>query len=176
MIRIKEKNIHSLPRLLKNSTVLVVTSPGWVRRGGMKKIQRLLKKKVVFVYSRVRPNPSLHDLLKLKNIFLTKKFDVWLGIGGGSVIDTTKALAYLNSIQFSRRIFLKSLHGRTTCRNHQKNKTDHGHSHHRGHRIRGDAVGHSLGFREEKEIFVIRSSFKTNLARIGSLPHVFPFL
>jgi alcohol dehydrogenase len=83
----------SLAEHLQNyENVLLVLSKGGSNRGYYSKIQDNFESKSVSVIEDVPTLPDLDYVEKLFNDFKGIKFDCIVGIGGGSVIDITKAL------------------------------------------------------------------------------------
>ena len=71
--------------------LLLVTSPGFLKRGVVDRVQALLKGKKVEVLSDVEENPSLKYIEKVYPLAEGK--DRIIGLGGGSVMDTAKCLS-----------------------------------------------------------------------------------
>ena len=83
----------SLAEHLQNyQNVLLVLSKGGANRGYYSKIQDNFESKSVSVIEDVPTLPDLDYVEKLFNNFKGMKFDCIVGIGGGSVLDITKAL------------------------------------------------------------------------------------
>ena len=83
----------SLAEHLQNyQNVLLVISKGGANRGYYSKIQDNFESKSVSVIEDVPTLPDLDYVEKLFNDFKGMKFDCIVGIGGGSVLDITKAL------------------------------------------------------------------------------------
>ena len=76
-------------------SILVVTTPGAVKRKSIGRVLELLADREVEVYDMVTPGPQLAALedtaLRLKQ----RSFQGIVAFGGGSAIDTAKALSYL---------------------------------------------------------------------------------
>lgn len=70
---------------------LLVTSPGFMKRGLPERIYRLTAKVVMVVSA--PPTPAFPDLQALYKDVKYGDFDVIVGIGGGSVLDTAKVLS-----------------------------------------------------------------------------------
>jgi alcohol dehydrogenase YqhD (iron-dependent ADH family) len=89
--------IEQLSKLLnKNLNVLVVYGGGSIKRNNVyQDVMSELEKAgaTVFELSGVEPNPRLETVQKGVDICKTEKIDFLLAVGGGSVIDCTKAIA-----------------------------------------------------------------------------------
>ena len=78
---------------MAGTSVVVVTSPGFRKRGLVNRIEELLNERVAFVLDTVTPNPSLEYIDDLRNIQELDKADSIIALGGGSSLDTAKALS-----------------------------------------------------------------------------------
>ena len=92
--------INSLGKIMKTiraDNVLVVTDPGIIKCGIYRKLKNVLLGNSVenFLYSDVKPDPSLDLIDDVLNFALDKKIDFVIGIGGGSSIDTAKVVSAL---------------------------------------------------------------------------------
>ena len=75
--------------------VLVVSDPGIVDAGIAKEVTKLLdKEKIAYkLYSDVKPNPSIENVQGGVDAARKENVDSFVVVGGGSAIDTTKAIA-----------------------------------------------------------------------------------
>lgn len=73
--------------------VLLVTTPGFVRRGIAELIKTYLAPREVTVWEGVRSNPDLRDLDSATELLREKNVDFVVGLGGGSALDAAKVLA-----------------------------------------------------------------------------------
>jgi len=71
---------------------LVISTTGFVNRGGLDSLKEILGDKIAGVVSNVRPNPDVEDMAQLCADSHQYNFDVIVAIGGGSVIDAAKIL------------------------------------------------------------------------------------
>lgn len=92
-MRLISAPITSLAKHVSYKNVLLVTSPGFVRRGVVKKLCYILAPRNVIVWDRVKPNPDLQDLDSATVALQALGIDGVVGLGGGSVLDTSKVLA-----------------------------------------------------------------------------------
>ncbi len=75
--------------------LLLVTSPGFSRRGVVNRIARTLGGRLVKVLDDVKPNPDLPDIERQAEPLRAQRLDAVIALGGGSSMDTAKALARL---------------------------------------------------------------------------------
>jgi len=73
----------------------LVTTPGFRRRGTLDSIANALGSRVVSVIDDVKPNPDVDDLQTQSIRLRSERPDTLIALGGGSTIDTAKALARL---------------------------------------------------------------------------------
>lgn len=76
---------------------VLVTSPGFTRRGVVARLREALGDRLVAVLDDVRPNPDVVDIDRQAGSLATLAPDCIIALGGGSSIDTAKALARLLS-------------------------------------------------------------------------------
>ena len=86
-------------KIIKKKTALIVCSKRTKREIILDKNFSFIKTNSVLWIDDVTPNPSLTYLEKKKKHFKNRKFDYIIAIGGGSVIDTAKALMIMFSIK-----------------------------------------------------------------------------
>jgi alcohol dehydrogenase len=77
--------------------VALVTSPGFRRRGLITVIEQLLDERLLAVVDNVKPNPDVIDVQAQAELLRPVAPDTLVALGGGSTIDTAKALARLLS-------------------------------------------------------------------------------
>lgn len=100
----------SLAEYLRNyQNILLVLSKGGLNRGYYSKIQHNFESKFVSVIEDVPTLPDLDYVESLFNQYKGMKFDCIIGIGGGSVLDITKALKVIvnmsSQIKFDKDFF-----------------------------------------------------------------------
>lgn len=91
------KSINDIPKLLKDkkkTSILIVTDPGVIKCGLIEPIQDVLNMASIkyTVYSDVQPNPTVDNVESARLIYINEKADAIIAIGGGSAMDTAKAL------------------------------------------------------------------------------------
>jgi phosphonate metabolism-associated iron-containing alcohol dehydrogenase len=80
---------------LAKGTILLVTSDGFKRRGIVKNIIEHCDDAHFIVFDKVTPNPELTDLQHLIEDLKSEPITQVVALGGGSVIDTAKVMAYM---------------------------------------------------------------------------------
>lgn len=85
--------LNDLPGLVKGRRALLVTTPGFTRRGMTDRVKGLVGSSLVKIVDTVEPNPELDDLQETAQTLHETHLDVIVAVGGGSVIDTAKAVS-----------------------------------------------------------------------------------
>lgn len=90
-------SIYQIPKLIKKEKihkVLVVTTPGFIRRGSLEPFFQSLKKAGIrySVFSKVQPDPTIECVEEAVSFYKEENCQAIVAIGGGSVIDCSKAL------------------------------------------------------------------------------------
>lgn len=90
-------SIYQIPKMLKKDgkkKVLIVTTPGFIRRGSLEKLfQAFEKNKVEYaVFSKVQPDPDTDCIEEAVTFYKEENCEAIVAVGGGSVIDCSKAL------------------------------------------------------------------------------------
>lgn len=90
-------SIYKILEMVKKSgkkKVLIVTTPGFIRRGSLEKFFQAFGKSGVeyAVFSRVQPDPATDCIEEAVTFYQTEKCEAIVAVGGGSVIDCSKAL------------------------------------------------------------------------------------
>lgn len=90
-------SVYRIPEMVKKEgkrKVLVVTTPGFIRRGSLEKLfQEFEKKQVKYaVYSKVQPDPTTECVEEAAAFYKKEGCEAIVAVGGGSVIDCSKAL------------------------------------------------------------------------------------
>ncbi len=92
-VRIEYGPLGSLRKYVNEKHVLVVTTPGFVKRGLVEQIKSILAPHKVTVWDGVKPNPDLKDLDIATHHLQSLDISCVLGLGGGSALDAAKVLA-----------------------------------------------------------------------------------
>lgn len=89
-------SLGKLPTLLGGRTAVLVTTPGMVRRGVAARVEDLCGARLLHVTAEVVPNPTLASIGRCLDEVEQHDFEAVIGLGGGSVLDTAKAVALLS--------------------------------------------------------------------------------
>ncbi len=84
-------------RKLGGENVFIITDQGVVQAGLLEKLLDLLEKgKISYtIFDQVEAEPSIENLLAATEKAKASKLDLFIGLGGGSVMDTTKLVSVL---------------------------------------------------------------------------------
>ena len=88
-------SLAKLPKLAPWDSILVVTTPGAVRRRTVDRVLDLLAGRDVSVYDMVTPGPQLSAMEEAATRLKQRAYQGIVAFGGGSAIDTAKALSYM---------------------------------------------------------------------------------
>lgn len=92
-------SLDDLPALFTARTILLFTTPGFTKRGVTDCLRELLADREVVIYDEVKPNPDVNDIIGQYTSISNKAVEAVLGLGGGSVMDTAKAMRFLLAAQ-----------------------------------------------------------------------------
>lgn len=92
-VRVVSAPLNSLLELVTQKHVLLVTTQGFVRRGVVDNIHKLLAGKKIVVWDGVKPNPDMDDLDRATVELRAHTIECVIGLGGGSALDAAKILA-----------------------------------------------------------------------------------
>ena len=90
-------SVYHIPGMVKKEgkkKVLIVTTPGFIKRGSLEKLfQEFEKKQVEYcIYSEVQPDPTTDCIEAAVELYRKEACEAIIAVGGGSVIDCSKAL------------------------------------------------------------------------------------
>ena len=88
-----EDSIKKLPELIGKGKILLLTTAGFTKRGVTEQVCQLLGRDNVFVFDDVQPNPSFSEITSYRDELNKLPIKSIVAVGGGSVIDTAKALS-----------------------------------------------------------------------------------
>jgi alcohol dehydrogenase class IV len=94
-------NIGEVLKDLPSSRILIVTDPG-IKQAGILETARLAVEKAGYkcdVYAECETNCAVSSVERLGKKILTGKYDLLIGIGGGSVLDSTKLASHLGAVE-----------------------------------------------------------------------------
>lgn len=92
-VRIVCAPLETLAQHVKAHHVLLVTTPGFVKRGVVQRVKDILTTHLVTVWDGVKPNPDLRDLDVATASLRALEIGCVVGLGGGSALDAAKVLA-----------------------------------------------------------------------------------
>lgn len=92
-VRIVCTPLDTLAQHVTAQHVLLVTTPGFVKRGVVQRVKDVLSPRQVTVWDGVKPNPDLQDLDAATVSLRALDIGCVLGLGGGSALDAAKVLA-----------------------------------------------------------------------------------
>ncbi len=87
--------LQKAPTLIEGDRIAVITSPGFTRRGVTSQLRQSFGARLVEVVDTVQPNPDIDDIDEMAARLKPLRPDCLVGFGGGSSLDTAKALARL---------------------------------------------------------------------------------
>ena len=114
---IGENSLSKLPSLINNQKYVVVSSRGFESRGWDKYFSN-----AEYVIDSITPNPTISELVDNVRILKNIKLDLLVAIGGGSVIDTAKALSVLSDD--SAESIIDHVEGNKDCTSRQYDLID----------------------------------------------------
>lgn len=92
---LEENYLDAVKSNLLNKKSILITSKSFEKRGVVNKIQKILDKELVYIVNDVKPNPSIKYVDSLFKKIKDLDINTIITIGGGSSIDTGKAIALL---------------------------------------------------------------------------------
>lgn len=101
-IKIGQGSVNKLPELLGKQSAVLITTKGMVNRGTVDRIKKLCGPRLLQVSTAVQSNPTIASINKCFSDLEDYNYDVIIGLGGGSAIDTAKAVAVLCGGSVSR--------------------------------------------------------------------------
>lgn len=85
--------LSRLPDLIRNDKAFLITTPGTTKRGVVESLKNSLNHTLLAIYDDVQPNPTFADVKDVYKYSRTFAHTVLIALGGGSVLDTAKAVA-----------------------------------------------------------------------------------
>jgi alcohol dehydrogenase len=92
-VRVVRAPLEELARHVVAGHVLLVTTPGFMRRGVVERVRAILASCIVTVWDGVKANPDIADLDAAINSLRPLGIGCVVGLGGGSALDAAKVLA-----------------------------------------------------------------------------------
>lgn len=96
--------IELLSDLTQSQRAVLITSAGFVERGMPAKIEKMLPHGLAGVVADVSPNPDITHLEAQRSYLREFQPTVLIALGGGSTIDSAKALARLSGIDDNKQL------------------------------------------------------------------------
>jgi alcohol dehydrogenase len=88
-----EGHLGRLAELCDFQRAVLITTPGFTRRGTVDRVRELLGSRLLHVHDAVQPNPDFDSVGTALTDVAHHRPDGLVALGGGSVIDTAKAVA-----------------------------------------------------------------------------------
>ncbi len=114
-IYFEENGIQVLSRVLEklnpNRIFFVTGRQSFERSGAKSAIEPIITRFESFFFQNFSINPKLEDIENGIKLFSSKKYDVIIAIGGGSVIDIAKLINFFTPQKVLIEEYLKSYHG-----------------------------------------------------------------
>lgn len=102
-------SVNKLPEILGDRTCMIVTTSGMLTRGVIDKIKALCGNHIEYIIANVLPNPTINSIITNADECKGVEPEAIVAIGGGSVIDTAKALAAQKSCNIDEKWLLLHL-------------------------------------------------------------------
>lgn len=96
-IHMADDILDSVGEHVGDGRVILLTTAGFVKRGTTRRVENALRDRLVGVMDFVQPNPDIDFLDDHLQEVAEHRPDVLIALGGGSVIDTAKAMARMMS-------------------------------------------------------------------------------
>ena len=96
----------ALPEIVGNRRWILITSDGWLRRGAVDRLSRVVGIPTAIIDS-VPTNPKVSDIERLSSNL--PNADVAVALGGGSVIDAAKGIVTLQALHFDMSPLMEHL-------------------------------------------------------------------
>ena len=85
--------LADLPELIDSPSIVLVTTAGFRRRGLVQRVEQDFGQRIAAVIDDVQPNPDVTDIQRQADDLRKNPPEAVLAIGGGSTIDSAKAIA-----------------------------------------------------------------------------------
>jgi alcohol dehydrogenase class IV len=91
------KGIASHVKSLNGTKVLLVSDPGVQKAGMTDRLTEGLKREDIpfIIYNEIEPEPDIEGVMRAKNLAAAENCDCVIGLGGGSALDTAKAVGLM---------------------------------------------------------------------------------
>jgi len=89
--------VKKLPHIVGPQRSILITTPGFTKRGISDSFKKLLGDSLVAIFDGVQPNPTFSSIKAAFNELQQYEYDTIIALGGGSTIDTAKAVAAIGA-------------------------------------------------------------------------------
>jgi phosphonate metabolism-associated iron-containing alcohol dehydrogenase len=89
--------VRELSHIVGSKRSILITTPGSTKRGISDSLKKLLGKSLVAIFDGVQPNPTFSSIKAAFNELHQYEYDTIIALGGGSTIDTAKAIAAIGA-------------------------------------------------------------------------------
>jgi len=85
--------VKKLPHIVDSQRSILITTPGFTKRGISDSLKKLLGGSLIAIFDGVQPNPTFSSIEAAFNELRQYEYDTIIALGGGSAIDTAKAVS-----------------------------------------------------------------------------------
>ncbi len=85
--------VRNLPHIVGSQRSILITTPGFTKRGITDSLKKLLGNSLVAVFDGVQPNPNFSSIKAAFHELQQYEYQTIIALGGGSTIDTAKVVA-----------------------------------------------------------------------------------
>ena len=89
--------IRNLPHIVGSQRSILITTPGFTKRGVSDSLKKLLGGSLIAIFDGVQSNPTFSSIKTAFNELRQYEYDTIISLGGGSAIDTAKAVAAIGA-------------------------------------------------------------------------------
>jgi phosphonate metabolism-associated iron-containing alcohol dehydrogenase len=89
--------LSCLPSIVGNRNAVVISDPYFAKIGGRDDLRKLLGSSLVATFDGVKPNPTFSSSKRAFQKIKQFKYDIIIALGGGSTIDTAKAVTAIGA-------------------------------------------------------------------------------
>lgn len=89
--------VKNLPHIVGSQRSILITTPGSTKRGISDSLKKLLGVSLIAIFDGVQTNPAFSSIKAVFNELQQYEYDTIIALGGGSAIDTAKAVATIGA-------------------------------------------------------------------------------
>jgi phosphonate metabolism-associated iron-containing alcohol dehydrogenase len=89
--------VRNLPHIVGSQRSILITTLGFTKRGISDSLKKLLGGSLIAIFDGVQPNPTFSSIKATFNELRQYEYDTIIALGGGSAIDTAKAVAAIEA-------------------------------------------------------------------------------